>query len=94
MQPCPDSKSPEAFPHKDGSGELESTFEIKGDVRGKNQILIEFDVHSVANTPPPFSLKGLPKEPYKGSSIPQPALSLPKQSPAPVTHPAEVCNVM
>ena len=60
-------------PHPAGSGLLELTSE--GIVpRGKNQILMKSEVHSVAYTPPLLSLKPPPKVILELSVIEQPSL--------------------
>ena len=41
--------------------------------RGKNQILMNSEVHSVANTPPEALLKPVPKLTSETSVMPQPA---------------------
>lgn len=60
-------------PHPVGSGLAELT-SVGIAPRGKNQILMKFEVHSVAYTPPWLSLKPLPKVMLELSMIEQPSL--------------------
>ena len=60
-------------PHPVGSGLAELT-SVGIAPRGKNQILMKSEVHSVAYAPPWLSLKPLPKGMFELSVIEQPSL--------------------
>lgn len=91
VQPWPPWKFAVGVPHPAGSGEL--PLASAGAVPlGKNQILMEPLVHSMAYTPPPLLLNPSPYELAPPAGIPQPLFAR-HEEPA-MEQPSLVCMVM